>query len=137
MNDTEKKALILFILFLILSFIDILTKYKKCVKDQPKIIPEIFLHRAISVFFYFGWIFNNKVILIFYLIGAFIILIHWFTNKFECVLTQYENKICNFRDDTRYDYIFRIFNYKTSVIITIILEILILFIIFYKLFYSS
>ena len=134
MNDTQKKALILFIISIILTFIDLFTKYKKCAHDEPKIIPELFLHRAINIFVYFGWIFDNKIVLIFYLLFELCVVIHWFTNNFNCFLAEYENKVCKFDKNTRYDYIFRFFKLRTATVITITLKILVLFIVYYKLF---
>lgn len=132
MKDS-KKALILFCIFIILSIIDCITKYRKCVISQPKIIPEILLHRLINVFVYFAWLFNNKIILIFYILFAIGLVIHWYTNNWQCILTTYENKVCKFDKDSRYDYIFRIFNHNIATIITVIIKIIILIIIFWKL----
>jgi hypothetical protein len=132
--DDQKKAIIVFILFIILSIIDILTKYKNCVSCKPSIIPEILLHRFINVFMYTGWIFDNKVILVFYLITLLLLIIHWMLNNGKCILTKYENIVCNFPEDSRYDYIFRIFDDKTASIITIILKTIIFSIVIYKIF---
>lgn len=132
-ND-QTKAIILFILFIILSIIDILTKYRNCVACTPSIIPEIILHRLINVFMYFGWIFDNKVVLIFYVIVLLLLITHWISNNWKCILTKYENTVCGFADDERYDYIYRVFDEKTASILTIILKTIIFSFVIYKLF---
>jgi hypothetical protein len=132
-ND-ETKAVILFILFIILSLIDILTRYRNCVSYTPSIIPEILLHRLLNVFMYFGWIFDNKVVLIFYVISLLLLIIHWISNNWKCVLTKYENAVCGFDEDERYDYLYRAFDEKTASILTVILKIIIFSFIIYKLF---
>ena len=104
------KLCILFILSLSLSVIDINNKYKNCVESVEiyKIIPTILAHRFISVFVYFGWLFDNKVILISYVAFLILLLLHWVTNDWKCIITEYENEICNFPDDTVYDPTFNI-----------------------------
>jgi len=100
------KLIIILILFIVLLIYDINTKYKTCIKNNFfKIFPIIFLHRLINVFMYTGWIFNNKKILYTYLFFIFLLIIHWITNKNKCILTDLENKICEFPDDTQYDFI--------------------------------
>jgi hypothetical protein len=132
MNET-KKILIVLILYIILLSIDFFSKYKCCIKNHPKIVPELIIHRLASLFIYTGWIFNNKIVLIFYLIFIIGIVIHWITNNNICFLTEYENKVCNFPKNTRYDYIYRIFNPSTATIITILFNIFILITVFWKL----
>ena len=47
-------AIVLIILFIILSAIDIVTKYKKCITTNLlQILPVIFVHRFIYIFMYF------------------------------------------------------------------------------------
>ena len=88
----------------------LITKYNKCIENKPTIIlPIIILHRFIWVIGYFGWIFNNKTILKIYLVFTVIILFHWFTNDWKCMLTQIENKTCDFPINTEYDYFFMFF----------------------------
>ena len=133
MKDS-KKVLFLLYLFVILSIIDCLTQYRKCIISHPEMICEILLHRLINIFAYFAWIFDNKIILIFYIIFMVALIIHWSTNNWECILTKYENKVCKFNKNARYDYFFIIFDEKTASFITIIIKIVILIIILKKLF---
>ena len=101
----DKQLFIIFSIIVIVSLvIDFRGKYKKCISDNPKeSIPIIIFHRIIHNFVYFGWLFNNKIILYIYLLLILILLIHWATNEWKCCLTQYENEICDFPENTQYD----------------------------------
>ena len=135
MKDSTKLVFLLCV-FAVLSVIDARTKYKKCIKEHPRIIPELLLHRLIGTFIYLGWIFNNKIVLIFYLLFELGILLHWCTNHFKCCLTENENKICKFDKKERYDYVFRMFSDKTAVRIAIIAKAIIVLYVIYKIFYK-
>ena len=136
MKDSIK--LVIFIIFVVvLSIIDSRTKYKQCIKDNPKIIPEMIFHRLIGTFIYFGWIFDNKIVLSFYLILETCILIHWITNRWKCCLTEYENKVCGFDDSEKYDYVFKIFTNKTAIVIALILKAIIVYYVVWKLFFRK
>ena len=136
MKDSTK--LVIFICIVIVLFIiDLLTKYKKCIKDKPKIIPEIFLHRLIGTFVYVGWIFDNKMVLAFYLIFEVIILIHWLTNHWKCCLTEYENKVCGFDKNVKYDYVFRIMDNKTALFVALGIKAIIVCYVIWKLFFKK
>ena len=63
-----------------------------------------------------------------------ILLVHWLFNDWKCILTQYENKKCKFDKNQNYDLIYKIFQKDIATIISIIVKILVIFIVFYKLF---
>ena len=91
----------------------------------------------IGTFIYVGWIFDNKMILIFYLVFEVIIILHWITNHWKCCLTQYENKVCNFDKKEKYDYVFKIMNNKTAIILALTIKAIILCYVIYKLFFKK
>lgn len=123
-------------LMIILTIVDINIRYKECIKkDMWKIVPTMLLHRIIMIFIYFGWLFNDKRILKFYLIFFGVIVIHWLTNNFRCFLTQYEQKVCDFPKDQYYDYFYQIFEKHTATIIANFLKFSIACIVVYKLNY--
>ena len=49
----------------------------------------LLIHHFIASILYFGWLFNNKNFLLFYILSLLIVLAHWLTNDFKCVLTLY------------------------------------------------
>ena len=78
---------------------------------KKKIIVTLLIHQMLEIFYSFGWLFNDKIILIFYLIYPFIIFFHWYTNDCQCILTQIESRICDF-DDTQYDGLYEMIGLK-------------------------
>jgi hypothetical protein len=57
----------------------------------------LIIHHFISIFLHFGWIFNNKTILILYILSVNIIYVQFLFNDDKCVLTQIENKLCQYK----------------------------------------
>jgi len=103
MKAEKQKLIILGILYLILLLIDFNTTYKSCARKVSILLP---IHRLIWIFSYFGWIFNSKVILWCFIIVNIMLFFHWMTNRWKCIVTEIENKKCNFEPDTRSDYIY-------------------------------
>lgn len=99
----------IFVVLIILSFIFFIIhthtkKISECIKkqnDKKKIIVTLLIHQMLEIFYSFGWLFNDKIILILYVIYPFIIFFHWYTNDCKCILTQIESRICD-SDDTRF-----------------------------------
>ena len=54
----------------------------------------IFAHHILAVLSNFGWLSNNRAILLLFVIINAIIIIHWLTNKNKCMVTTRLNKIC-------------------------------------------
>ena len=136
MNDLAK-ALILAIITAVALVIDINIRCKTCLQDNNKlcdIITVIIVHRIIYIFMYFGWIFSNKIVLNIYLIFLLCIILHCSSNDWKCYLSQVENSICNFHENNRYDYIFKIFDTKTAVTLTIFFLIFVFSILYWKFF---
>lgn len=98
MNETQKVYL-LFTLYLIQLILDLSTN--ECLKrlekgERLKTILILIFHHIISVFGHFGWIFNNRKVLIVYILGNISILIHWMMHK-GCIVTEMFNKLCGYQ----------------------------------------
>lgn len=117
MDEYNYKILyILITLWLTVFFLDIHTKHTyECIKKSSQkntIIIVLLIHHFAHLFVNFGWLFNNKFILIIYLLAPLIALTHWFTNDHKCYLTQIINKICKFNDYIIFNDIFLIIGIK-------------------------
>lgn len=132
--DEFTKLIIFMIIYILTLMLDINTKYKKCIQKEPKVIFSICLHRLISVFMYFGWIFNSKIVLLIYIFTILCLFIHWVSNDWKCILTQYENKKCGFDKNQNYDFVYKFFQKDIAAIVSIFFKILVIIIVFYKLF---
>ena len=96
MKELEKVTILIYLFILELS-LDLVSN--KCYQkleyiDKLKFDVILLIHHAVSIFAQFGWIFNNKKILIFYIIQNCIVLLHWLTNKGKCFITTMINKLC-------------------------------------------
>lgn len=55
------------------------------------------LHHLLDVYIFFGFFINEtKNEHIFHLLLIMSILLHWFTNNYDCALTTYFNELCGF-----------------------------------------
>ena len=100
-----KIFIIIIIIFVILSVNDINYVYKECIDKNPNIIYYIVFHRLIFVFFYMGWLFNNKFILIVYLMILFGIVLY---RRFYtyCYITEHVNDVCKYDKSLKYDFFY-------------------------------
>ena len=128
------KLFIFIFMFLIFFIIDLFFRFSKCKHKNLKVLSIIFLHRFFYTFLYYGWIFDNKIILLLYLFIIIFVFIHWLTNNWKCKPTQIENNLCKYDNYMYFDYNYIIFKENVANIITIIYFISIIIIIFYKLF---
>ena len=55
---------------------------------------------------FFGWMFDDKSILVSYVIFLMLLRVHWIFNNNECVVTQIERNICQFPEDSYSDYLY-------------------------------
>ncbi len=108
--------IILIFLSLIIFFIDYFSNnLQKCLlkkKNNTKLIFISLIHHIFNIFMHFGWIFNNKRILMFYLLLPVITLIHWKTNNDKCILTESVNKICGFSRNNLFNDLFNMIGLK-------------------------
>ena len=99
-----KILFILFILaFLILLYDSYLGENKDCLKEKlPFIYIQIlilqYIHHFISIFMSWGWLFNNKYVLLFYILFTISVILHWKTNGDKCFLTVIYNRLCGYDD---------------------------------------
>lgn len=128
------KLFIFIIIFVIFFIIDLYTRLPKCKNKSFKVILLIFLHRLYYTFLYYGWIFDNKILLIIYLFLIIFTYIHWLTNDWKCKQTEIENDLCKYDKYMYFDYIYLTFNENIAKIISNIYIISIIITIFYKLF---
>lgn len=105
MNYDLKILIILCIIaFLIFLYDSYFSENKYCLsKKAPFIYIQIlilqYIHHFIAIFMSWGWLFNNKFILFFYILFLIGIFIHWKTNDGKCILTVIYNRLCNYNDD--------------------------------------
>jgi hypothetical protein len=144
MNYDLKIMIILFIIaFLIFLYDSYLGENKDCLKEKPsftyiQILCLQYIHHFIALFITLGWLFNNKNILLFYILFIICVVLHWKTNDDKCFLTVIYNRLCGYDDR-------KLFNEFTGIIglkkyklwtdyITYILMILYILIALYKIF---
>ena len=106
--------IILIVIYIVAIIFDMLTKFRICLGNKPQILPLLLFHRILWVFLFFGWIFNNKYIIIVYLVFNITLQIHWLLNSNECILTQFERQICDFPADSYSDYFYDLFKGNIS-----------------------
>jgi hypothetical protein len=98
MNDKDA-TIILIVLFIIQYSLDI--SQNECLtrlKDKKWIgLSNLAIHHFISIFANFGWLYQNKKILIGNLILILVILLGWITNKDRCFITEEFNKLCGYK----------------------------------------
>ena len=72
--------------------------------SDKSVYPLLLTHHIINVFSQFGFLCNDKYLLIAYIFAPIIVIGHWLTNNNKCVLTEMVNDKCgidsgtNFRD---------------------------------------
>lgn len=141
---------ILIILCIISSLIFLYDSYlsenKDCLKEKPyftyiQILGLQYIHHFIAVFMGLGWLFNNKYILLFYILFLISIFIHWKTNGGKCFLTVMYNRLCGFDDRKLFNEFTGIIGFKKYKIwgdyITYVLMILYIVIALYKIFFMK
>lgn len=91
------------------------TRFKNCLCEKKvEIIPILLFHRLLWVFLFFGWMFDDKLILGVYLIFILSLQTHWMFNKNQCFITQIERNICNLPENSYSDYLFNFFDTDIS-----------------------
>jgi hypothetical protein len=137
-NDDLIKFKFLIIICFCIAIIDIFVKFWKCFIEKPAIFILVYIHTIIIFFTYFGWIFNNKYILIFHLLFLVGVMAQWAFNDWRCFVTNVENNVCEFSDYEYSDYFNRLFDKNLAPIIAYPVRILVISIVLYKLiFYKN
>jgi len=97
----------------ITSIFDMFTRFKNCLRGKKiEIIPILFFSQTfvgIFILLFFGWMFDDKMILSVYLIFILSLQTHWIFNKNQCFITQIERNICNLSENSYGDYLFDFF----------------------------
>lgn len=103
--------LIIFIIQFILASNEFLNN---CKKPNLYNYMILFIHHLLDIYVFFGiFALENDNERILHLITILLIMIHWFTNNYECWLTTYLNELCQeSRDKWLYSLVY--FGYKLS-----------------------
>jgi hypothetical protein len=72
--------------------------YKKCI-NKVNFNVKLLFHHIIIMFIFFGWLSNNKYLLVLYAFIPFILIIHWKINNNRCVMTEDINSMCGLDKD--------------------------------------
>jgi hypothetical protein len=88
-------------------------KYKNC-NNKFFVFFMLLIHHLFVSFLYFGWIFTNRNILIFYIITIFITIISQTVNENKCPSTLYININCNMPKMKQFRDILHFNNVKTK-----------------------
>jgi hypothetical protein len=78
------------VIFIVLTTITYILDPDKCSEGN---IP-LYLHHALNVFVYIGWLSNNKTVLDFYLLVPFAVVFQWILNSNKCPLTEMHQETC-------------------------------------------
>lgn len=131
MKDRDVTVLLI-VLFILQFSIDFSTN--ECLsllkgKDLEKGLSNLFFHHLISTFANFGWLYQNKKLLIFNIILILSIFIGWFINKGKCFLTKDFNNLCVYQ---HYEMFHDFFYYLNLKMIHSFYYLIILIILLYK-----
>jgi hypothetical protein len=130
MNDKEV-TIILCVLFVIQYSLDVFQN--ECIsrlKGKKLLgLSNLAIHHIISIFANFGWLYNNKKILISNLILILSILLGWMTNDNKCFISDEFNKLCGYE---HYELFHDLFYYFDIKILHPPYYIFLLFILLYK-----
>ena len=91
-----------------------------CIQRNNSFIKKIYiytvliLHHLVFSLLYFGWLFNNKTLLIIFLFSPVVIMLHWLTNNWKCKLSQMINNVCKFDDFKLFEDFFDIIGLKKN-----------------------
>lgn len=118
-NNYDIYVLFFIIILSVITFIiDIRTKDNTECLNRPDnflikkicICCSLFIHHLLQNFAFFGWLFNNKLILWFYVFIPIFMFIQFKTNNQKCVITQVVNGLCKFPDSNYFNGLFYILN---------------------------
>lgn len=120
--------LLLFTILIILNIIyDFCSSEKTgvCVERKNKIFLLVLLHHFFCVFLYFGWIFDNKYVLMIYVATVFVTVSLWICTG-TCYLTKMTNEECGWDEHTKFNELLNCFNRYTKAQIKIHFPILLI-----------
>jgi hypothetical protein len=103
----------IYIIILVLQIILSINHFKMCKNINLLKIMIYILHHLLDVYVFFGFLINEtKKEFITHLLLIIGLLIHWFTNNYDCILTTYLNNLCGFNKKEWFQSImFRIYKF--------------------------
>ena len=118
MKDSSVLALIMILAFLTLIYDTIFSDIAVCLKMQPDKRKKILIvliaiyHHTFSIFGFFGWMFNNKIILSIYVMALVGMVIQWKLNNNECLATQGVSNLSGNKNYKKFNDIYKIIGIK-------------------------
>ena len=118
MKDSTVLVLIIIVGFLTFSYDSILSDIKDCLEIQKNkskrflILMIAFGHHLFSIFGFFGWLFNNKIILSIYILSLVAMVILWKINSGKCFITMSITKLSNNDNYKKFNDIYKITGIK-------------------------
>ena len=86
----------------------------KSIFKKIQIIIIQYLHHWMQMFSILGWLFNNKILLAFYLLSISFSLFHWIVNDSNCILTQKFNNLCGYPENLSFNDLYKILGFKNN-----------------------
>ena len=115
-------AIVLSIMSIVGFFYDVLISDVKTCLNQTKstknkilILLITFFHHFLATFGLFGWMFNNKKIVLAYVIIVIVTLVQWNINDGHCVITDLVANISGNKNYKRFNDLYRIIGFKKIV----------------------
>ena len=112
-------AIVLSIMSIVGFFYDVLISDVKTCLNQTKstknkilILLITFFHHFLATFGLFGWMFNNKKLLIFYISVIVVTVVQWKFNKGHCIITRSVAKLSGNDNYKRFNDLYRIIGLK-------------------------
>jgi len=104
---------ILFVLLIFLNTIfDLCSKKTSvCIEKENRAFAIIVFHHIFCVFLYFGWLLDNKYVLLAYLGTVFVTVSLWIYLG-TCVITKKTNEICEWDNSVKFNDIINVLNQK-------------------------
>ena len=115
-------AFVLFILAVCCFIYDVfVSDVKTCLNQTQSLHNKVlvilitFVHHLLAMFGLFGWMFNNKKIVLAYIIIVIITLVQWNINDSHCVITDLVANISGNKNYKRFNDLYKIIGFKKIV----------------------
>jgi len=115
-------AFVLFILAVCCFIYDVfVSDVKTCLNQTQSLHNKVlvilitFVHHLLAMFGLFGWMFNNKKLVLAYVIIVIVTMVQWNLNNGHCVITDLVANISGNKDYVRFNDLYRIIGYKKIV----------------------
>ena len=121
-NHDKNVAVVLFILAVFCFIYDVFISDVKTCLNQTELIHNkvliiliTFFHHLLAMFGLFGWMFNNKKIVLAYVIIVIVTLVQWNINDGHCVITDLVANISGNKNYKRFNDLYKIIGFKKIV----------------------